>query len=153
MKIRTYILGIIVVMLLALWSYTGVVKLCNMAYNMDTMHKQLFPGWIANILAYLVPFGALGTAGLLLYRVRWGLWASVVLLSSFSVYIVVYLTEVFTKKTCSCAGIFAGVDYQGHLLFNTIMLCITGIALYINYIISNGEAENRKESKQQTTYL
>lgn len=153
MKTRTYILGIIVVMLLALWVYTAVVKLGNMAYNLDTMHKQLFPVWASDFLAYLVPFGALGTAGLLLYRVRWGLWASVALLSSFSVYIIIYLTEVFTKQTCSCAGIFAGVDYQGHLLFNTIMLCITGIALYINYIISNGEAENRKESRQYNTNL
>lgn len=153
MKSRTYILGIIVMLLVALWVYTAVVKLGNMAYNMDTMRKQLFPVWASDFLAYLVPFGALGTAGLLLYRVRWGLWASAVLLSGFSLYIISYLTEVFREQTCSCAGIFAGVDYRGHLLFNTIMLCITGIALYINYTILNGEAENRKESRQQTTNL
>ena len=153
MKTRTYILGTIVTLLVALWVYTAVVKLGNMAYNMDTMRKQLFPVWASDFLAYLVPIGALGTAGLLLYRVRWGLWASVALLSSFSAYIVVYLTEIYKKQTCSCAGIFASLDYSGHLIFNLCMLVITGIGLYMNYNIQRGEAENRQPSRQYNTNL
>lgn len=153
MNTHKNISNVIVIVLVALWVYTAMVKLGNMEYNLDTMRKQLFTMGVANVLAYLVPIAALGTAGLLMYRVRWGLWASVVLLSSFSIYIIVFLSEIFVRQTCSCAGIFYGMGYVGHLVFNIAMLLITSIGLFIHYKKINGVAENREQSRHLNTIL
>jgi|GEM_PF-4469074 len=146
--IKKIALEVIRILLIALWAYTASMKLGNMQQNLDSMHKQFFPAYIGDILAYLIPVMALVTVVFLLIRLTAGLWFSIGLLTSFIVFIVVAFADIFPGQTCACAGIFPRLGYVFHLGFNSIMLgvAVTGLILYNKQ--TRGEAENRYQSRQ-----
>jgi len=146
--IKTIAADVIRILLISLWAYTGAMKLGNMSHNLDSMHKQFFPAYIGNILAYLIPVMALVTVAFLVYRVKTGLWLSIGLLSTFILYILVVFAEIFGEETCACAGIFPKLGYTFHLAFNILMLIIAIIGLIIYKKGTRGEAENRYQSRQ-----
>lgn len=118
--------------LIALWAYTASMKLGNMERNLESMHKQFFPAYVGNILAYLIPTVAAVCVVLLLYRPKIGLWLSAGLLGSFILFITVAFADIFPGQTCSCAGIFPAMGYMFHLKFNAVMFvaAVTGLLLY-----------------------
>ncbi|WP_146113763.1 MauE/DoxX family redox-associated membrane protein [Sphingobacterium gobiense] len=145
-NIREIIVNISRILLISLWAYTAAMKLGNMERNLDSMHKQFFPTYIGDILAYLIPVMALVTVAFLLYRTTTGLWFSIALLASFSVFIIIAFADIFPGQTCACAGIFPRLGYVFHLGFNIIMLGIAlGLILYNKQ--TRGEAENRYQSR------
>lgn len=141
---------IIRVLLIILWTYTAAVKLGNMKHNLDSMHKQLFPAYIANILAYLIPISALIIVAFLLLNIRTGLLLSITLLTAIILYITVVISEIIAPETCSCAGIFPWMDYRDHLIFSVIIWIIAIIGALILYKNKRGDAENREQSRQLT---
>lgn len=129
------ILHTIRIILIGLWTYTAAIKLGNMPYNIDSMHKQFFPAPIATFLAYFVPVQAIITLIFLVFKFKTGLLLSIAYLTAIILFIVVVLSEIIAKETCSCAGIFAQLDYPDHLIFSIAMWIIAMVGLYI-YIIS-----------------
>lgn len=125
------ILKIIRIILIGLWTYTAAIKLGNMPYNMDSMHKQFFPAPIATFLAYFVPVLAIISLVFLVFNLKTGLLLSIAYLTAIILFIVVVLSEIIAKETCSCAGIFKEMNYKGHLIFSLIMWTLAVIALYI----------------------
>jgi uncharacterized membrane protein YphA (DoxX/SURF4 family) len=125
------ILHTIRILLIGLWTYTSAVKLGNMPYNIDSMHKQFFPAPIATLLAYFVPVLAIISLVFLVFNLKTGLLLSIAYLTAIILFIVVVLSEIIAKETCSCAGIFKEMNYKGHLVFSLIMWTLTVIALYI----------------------
>lgn len=141
---------IIQILLIMLWAYTAAVKLGNMKHNLDSMHKQLFPAYIADILAYLIPISALIIVAFLLLNIRTGILLSITLLTAIILYITVVLSEIIAPETCSCAGIFPWMDYRGHLIFSVIIWIIAIFGALILYKNKRGDAENRQQSRQHT---
>lgn len=130
-KAGNTILKTIRILLIGLWAYTIAVKLGNMAYNIDSMHKQFFPAPIATFLAYFVPVLAIISLVFLVFKLKTGLLLSLAYLSAIILFIVVVLSEIIAKETCSCAGIFKEMNYKGHLVFSLIMWILTVISLSI----------------------
>lgn len=125
------ILKIIRIILIGLWTYTAAIKLGNMPYNIDSMHKQFFPAPIATFLAYFVPVLAIISLVFLVFKLKTGLLLSIAYLTAIILFITVVLSEIFAKETCSCAGIFKQLDYKGHLIFSIVMWIINLIGVYI----------------------
>ncbi|NGM64174.1 MauE/DoxX family redox-associated membrane protein [Sphingobacterium sp. SGR-19] len=151
-NITEIVINISRILLIALWGYTASMKLGNMERNLDSMHKQFFPAYVGDILAYLIPILALITVVFLFYRTKVGLWLSIGLLASFIAFIITAFADLFPGQTCACAGIFPTLGYVFHLGFNIIMLgvAVTGLILYNKQI--RGEAENRYQSRQHKLF-
>lgn len=147
-NITEIVINISRILLIALWGYTASMKLGNMERNLDSMHKQFFPAYIGDILAYLIPIVALITVVFLLYRIKVGLWLSIGLLASFIAFIITAFADIFPGQTCACAGIFPTLGYVFHLGFNIIMLGIAVTSLILYKKQTRGEAENCYQSRQ-----
>lgn len=146
-KSGSIILFVIKLLLLSLWVYAATVKLGNMNMNYKSMREQIFPDYIADILVYAIPITELIIAGILLFREKLGLLLSAGLLSAFILYILVINLRIFGKIPCACGGIFQKMSYDGHLVFNIVMLLLSLTALYIHKHNKTGEAENQQESR------
>ncbi|TYR36338.1 hypothetical protein FXV77_10545 [Sphingobacterium phlebotomi] len=146
--IKTMTIEGIRILLIALWAYTAAMKLGNMDRNLDSMHKQFFPAYIGDILAYLIPVMAVLSIVFLFYSIRTGFLLSIGLLASFTVFILVAFADIFPGQTCACAGIFPTLGYVFHLGFNIVMLGVAVTSLILYNKQTRGEAENRYQSRQ-----
>ena len=125
--------------LVLLFCYAALSKLLDFPDFHRQMLNQAFAPWFNRLLVYLVPSTEL-TAVILLYfkkTITAGLWLSFCLMAGFTSYISLVLLHFWPRVPCSCGGILGHLSWEPHLVFNTIFLLITIIA-----IRSTGEAEN-----------
>ncbi|HMI05446.1 MAG TPA: MauE/DoxX family redox-associated membrane protein [Pedobacter sp.] len=120
-------------LLILLFFYAAVSKLANYEQSRNEMFKQIFPRGIAIVLAWLVPVTELIVVLLLLHketRLK-GLYASLILMIFFTLYIAIAMSGIFGHRPCSCGGILKNMGYREHLVFNLffIVLAVIGIAL------------------------
>ncbi|AWW33043.1 hypothetical protein DN752_04320 [Echinicola strongylocentroti] len=129
---------VISVLLLGIWSYSGLEKLINWDGSLAAFHNQPFPDGLAERLAYAVPVIELVLAVLLLTSTLrwWGLLGSVMVLSVFTTYIGLVWWNVFERVPCNCAGFLESMGWTGHLYFNGLMLLLGTIALKLASHIS-----------------
>lgn len=92
------------------------------------------PNWIASILTWLIPAIELALAVLLIIQItrKKALWATLILLSLFTVYIGVVMTGIFSRVPCSCGGILKNMSYGTHLIFNLFFVLLTSLGLAID---------------------
>jgi hypothetical protein len=96
----------------------------------------------AGIVAILLPLAELLIALLLLFeRTRLiGLYASLVLLSIFTVYLV-YMVLAVPKLPCSCGGVISTMSWKQHVVFNAVFIVLTiiGIRRFKRYLSVGGD--------------
>jgi hypothetical protein len=133
MKTRSTIIEIICVSFILLWSYAAFSKLADLDKSRSEMLNQVFPMWIAEILYWLVPTLELGLCALLIStKTRlMGLYASLILMSSFTLYIGIVMTGVFGRVPCSCGGILNNMSYGTHLVFNLFFVALALFGIII----------------------
>jgi hypothetical protein len=117
-----------------LFVYGACVKL--MGIDLFSFQLQRYP-WInlvSNLVAWAVPLSQLGIAALLLTpRTRHlGLYASMGLLSLFTVYIVAML-QTQKDLPCSCGGIVEGIGWAQQAWMNAVFIAIGAVGLYFNH--------------------
>ena len=117
----------------ALFFYAAMSKLMGYEKSQWEMKNQIFSSSIASVLTWLIPATEIIMAIFLLFfnTRKKALWASLFLLSGFTLYIAIVMTGVFGRVPCSCGGILKNMGYGMHILFNLcfIALAIWGIAL------------------------
>ena len=120
--------------------YAALSKLVDFEVSKHEMLKQVFSRDIALMLVWIVPLVELVIAALLLFNFTRliGFYASLVLLSSFSIYIAITMSGAFGRIPCSCGGILKNMGYWTHLIFNLffIVLALLGIAIERRWIIN-----------------
>lgn len=122
---------IISTLFILLWSYAAFSKLAVLEISRSEMLNQVFPIWVAEILYWLVPTIELGICLLLIFsrtRVA-GLYASLILMSSFSIYIALSMTGIFGRIPCNCGGILSNMSYGTHLIFNLLFVILAAIGI------------------------
>lgn len=133
MKTRNTIIEIITISFILLWSYAAFNKLVDLDKSRSEMLNQVFPIWIAEILYWLVPTLEIGLCALLIFtKTRlMGIYGSLILMNSFTLYIAVVMTGVFGRVPCSCGGILSNMSYGNHLIFNLffVLLAFTAVIL------------------------
>ena len=141
---RGLIIEIIAAAIALMFFYAAFSKLIDFEKSRHEMMNQVFPGYIAKLLVWLVPITELLlTAGLLIDKTRLkALYASLLLLIAFSLYISMSMTGIFGRIPCSCGGILKHMGYGTHLLFNLFFISISIIAIFLEkrniYFIKKG---------------
>jgi len=116
--------------------YAGAVKLGFYQETVREMRNQVFPIMIADLLSWFIPLIEIGIVVCLVYEPfrRIGLWSSLMLLSLFSIYILLASTKIFGRTPCSCASIlWQNSTYWHQFGFNLLFITMTIIALWLNY--------------------
>ncbi len=135
------ILQLISGLIAMLFFYAALNKLIDYDKSVGEMRNQIFPIQIANILTWLIPTIEVTLTFLLLFpNTRTiALWASLFLLSAFTIYIGVVMTGVFGRIPCSCGGILKNMSYGTHLMFNLffVSLALLGLAIENGWISYN----------------
>jgi len=117
-----------------LFLYTGLMKIVER----DTFIQALFHSPILQRYAYTVAFGVpavelLTVICLLVPRLqRIGLYASFVLMFSFTLYVAYMLFFRRSELPCSCGGIIRLMNWHQHLYFNTAATILAFWAIWLD---------------------
>lgn len=133
MKTRNTIIEIISISLIILWSYAAFSKFADLDKSHSEMLNQVFPIWMADVLYWLIPTIEVGLCVLLVFTKTKlaGLYGSLILMSSFTLYIAIVMTGVFGRVPCSCGGIFRNMSYGTHLLFNLFFVALALLGIWL----------------------
>ena len=114
-------------LLILLFVYAALSKLLDLPLFRGQLYNQSFPHQLADVLIIALPASELLTCGLLLLPTtrRYGLWLSALLLSLFTLYIVLVLLGFWSRVPCSCGGVLARLSWTQHLLFNLFFLVLS----------------------------
>ncbi|WP_439490208.1 MauE/DoxX family redox-associated membrane protein [Algoriphagus sp.] len=120
------------ILLILLWTYTGLDKIIHWETSRKAFHNQTFPAELAEVLAYAVPTVELLIALLLLFSVSrwWGYLSSILLLTVFTTYVGLIWVGAFPRVPCNCAGILESLGWEVHFWLNNVMIVISIIGLY-----------------------
>ncbi|MEC3965641.1 MauE/DoxX family redox-associated membrane protein [Flagellimonas halotolerans] len=117
-------------LLTILFTYTAVSKLNHLDLFQWRLERMPYISSYASLISWGVPFLELVIAGLLWfpkYRTM-SLYASLILLGSFTTYIIVVL-KYSESIPCSCGGVISVLGWRDHILLNIsfMVLSLMGI--------------------------
>ena len=117
-------------LLILVFAYTGSSKLLDSKAFVAVLHEVPVIGRGAGVVAILLPLTELLIALLLLFEGTRliGLYASLVLLLLFTVYLV-YMVLVVPKFPCSCGGVISSMSWKQHVVFNAVFIVLTVIGI------------------------
>lgn len=148
-------INILAAAIAVMFFYAAFSKLIDYEASKRAMLNQVFPKSIGEIFTWLIPAIEIVLVFLLVYiptRLK-ALWASLVLLSLFTLYIAIVMTGVFGRVPCSCGGILKNMKYGTHILFNLffMFLAFIGIWLETGWKLNNSmfHFKKRKERSRQ----
>jgi putative oxidoreductase len=122
-------------LLIILWIYVAGSKLLEYNTFKHELTMQHFPFKIEGTLVWLLPSIEILTAILLISTntIKYGLIASALLLTIFTIYITFIITGIYNKAPCSCGGVLSMLSWKTHLIFNLSFLAINVWAIYTFY--------------------
>lgn len=133
MKIKQYLLELIVILYVSLLLYTAISKLSD--YNLTREQMALMPLLkpVAHIMTWLLPLTEIIIAILLFIpKTRLtGIKAATALMLSFTIY-VTYMLIFFKDLPCSCGGFLDSLSWPQHLVFNGIFILLGLLAMYLH---------------------
>ncbi|MFC4875062.1 MauE/DoxX family redox-associated membrane protein [Negadavirga shengliensis] len=112
--------------LVLLFTYTAFSKLWDWEGTRTSLHNQVFPSWMAEVLLYGLPLMELAAVVLLLssrFR-KWGFMLSVVLMCLFTAYVGLVMTGIFGRIPCSCGGVISSLGWREHFVVNVFFLTL-----------------------------
>lgn len=130
-------------LLIILWTYTSGSKLLEFAEFKQQLYLQNLGEGFTSVLSILIPLIELTIVVLLVVSAtkKIGLIISFVLLSAFTIYILLILSGIYNAAPCSCGGILKFLSWKNHLYFNLSFLILNSIGIYF---ITNKERRPRQ---------
>ena len=139
---RTTIIETIVFLYVILFLYTGISKLMEYEVFKENIAESPILAFIATPIALGLPWTEFAITILLIIP-RWrlkGLYASLVLMSLFTAYVIAIL--LFDEHLpCSCGGILQQLSWPQHIVFNGVFILLA----------TGGIILQRREKKAQQT--
>lgn len=131
MKNKKIITEITVLLLVILFLYTGLSKIIDFKGFTKDLNNQPFPNSFTPFLRWAVPLTEIAIVGALIYeKTRLiGLYASLLLMSLFTIYTALVLLRVFAYVPCSCGGVIKHLTWPQHLVFNLFFVLITAVTI------------------------
>lgn len=122
-------------LLMVLWFHTGIDKLADLSAFGSSLSRQPIPGWSVVPLTYVVPLVEIVVGSLLIApRTRnVGYWASVGLMSAFTLYVVLGMGGILGQLPCSCSKIITHLSWKEHLIFNVVFLLLACGGVLLEY--------------------
>ena len=117
-------------LLILLFVYTGLSKVLSIEHFRAVLGQSPVISSGAGMLAWQVPLTELGIALLLFFPATrlFGLWASLVLLCFFTLYLV-YVLVFVPHLPCSCGGVIGSLGWKEHVVFNVFFIGLAGIGI------------------------
>jgi putative oxidoreductase len=139
---RKLVVELISFLLMLIFLYAAFSKWFAFKTFRDEINNQPYPNWLTPWIIYSIPpLEVLITLALMFERTRKvGLYASLILMSVFSMYTIAVMLNFFAYVPCSCGGIIKdlawikNLSWNQHLLLNLFMVAISivGIVLHKN---------------------
>ena len=128
---RKILIEIISSLLILLFLYASVSKWFDFKGFTGDMNNQPFPNWMTPGLVWTIPIlEVLIALSLMFERTRMkGLYASLFLMSAFTIYTITVLMHFFGYVPCSCGGVIKKLTWEQHLFFNLFFVAISVIAI------------------------
>lgn len=121
-------------LLILLFLYASVSKFLDFRRFISEMNNQPFPNSWTPFLVWAIPLLEISISITLLfeYTRRIGLYASLALMVTFTLYTGMVLFHVFSYIPCSCGGVIQKLTWPQHLLLNLfyVVLSIAGIIIH-----------------------
>ncbi len=123
---------IICFLLTFLFVYAAFNKLFNYSEFKTQLTLLLFPKPFAMAIAWLIPVIELAISVVLTFKATRlkGLYASFILLSFFSLYIIIMLLSK-DQLSCSCGGVINLLTWKQHLILNIFFMILSGWGLIL----------------------
>ena len=119
--------------LILLCMYASVSKFLDFNRFIDQMNNEPLPNSWTPFLVWSIPLVEIAISGLLLFEYTrlLGFYASLVLMTIFTIYATLILFHFFPYVPCSCGGVIQKLTWPQHLVLNLfyIALSILGIIL------------------------
>ncbi|WP_400263294.1 MauE/DoxX family redox-associated membrane protein [Sphingobacterium sp. SG20118] len=132
-KIKSIVANSISIFLIIFWLYVGFEKAWSWKNFQLSLHQQPIPTWSVDILYWLLPLAEIVTGILLAIWIsklkRLGYWGSILLLTTFTIFIGLGVVGVYEKRPCTCASIFNDMSWEWHLVVNILLLAISILGL------------------------
>lgn len=130
---RKIIIEIISSLLILLFLYASVSKWLAFKSFVGDMNNQPFPNWMTPWLVWSIPSIEVLIVLLLIFdKTRLpGFYASLILMTAFTVYTAAVLLHAFRYIPCSCGGVIRKLTWPQHLVFNLFFvgISVAGIIL------------------------
>ena len=130
---KKVIIEIISSLLVLLFLYASLSKFFDFKHFIGEMNNQPFPNWMTPYLVWSIPLLEIAiTLALVFERTRMkGLYASLILMTAFTIYTIAILMRLFGRIPCSCGGVIEKLTWQQHLLFNLFFVTISFVAILL----------------------
>ncbi|WP_294185568.1 MauE/DoxX family redox-associated membrane protein [Sphingobacterium sp.] len=117
---------------LLLWGTTCTVKLTGWESTKSEMALQSFPIWMERLLLRGLPAVYISLILLLIYKptVRLAIKLSTLVISIFTLYLLVGATRLLGYAPCACAGIWPTNNHWLHIALNSLFI-ILGLIYWI----------------------
>lgn len=130
---RQVLLECISALLIMLFLYASLSKFLDFHTFIGEMNNQPLPNSWTPFLVWIIPCSEiLICIALLFERTRLlGFYASLILMSLFTIYSIIILLNFFGRIPCSCGGVIKRLTWKQHVVFNLfyVALSIIGIVL------------------------
>jgi Trk-type K+ transport system membrane component len=128
-----FLVELIASLFILLFLYTGLSKLKEPEEFQIVLSKSPLLATSAIALSWLLPIIEIVTSVLLFLPCtrKYGLAASMLLMTSFTIYIS-YMLLFTPSLPCSCGGVLKQLNWQQHLVFNIFFLFISTLALWLS---------------------
>jgi putative oxidoreductase len=106
--------------LILLFMYASVSKFLDFHRFIDQMNNQPLPNSWTPFLVWFIPLVEIAISGLLLFEYTrlLALYASLVLMTVFTIYAGLVLLHFFPYVPCSCGGVIQNLTWPQHLILN-----------------------------------
>jgi hypothetical protein len=130
---RKIIIEIISSLLILLFLYASVSKWLAFKVFIGEMNNQPFPNWMTPYLVWSIPsIEVLIAVGLIFEKTRVpAFYASLALMSAFTIYTVTILLHAFRYIPCSCGGVIRKLTWHQHLYFNLFFVGISLLGIWL----------------------
>jgi hypothetical protein len=129
---KALLIDIISYFFILLFLYTGVAKLMEIHQFKEQLVSSPLVGSMAGIVTWALPIGELILAVALFipaFRMK-ALYATLVLMTLFTVYVIVILL-MDNQLSCSCGGIIEELSLKQHVLFNSACVILSAVAITV----------------------
>jgi len=149
---KSILVEIIALWFVILFLYTGIAKLMDFAVFKAQLEESPVLESVAPIIAWSLPFIEFVVCFLLFFpRYRLiGLYASLIMMVTFTAYVIILLITS-PELPCSCGGIIEALSWQGHLIFNSVMVLLSVAGIRMQKAIKQNKISNEPVRSFSTT--
>ena len=120
-------------LIILLYSYASLYKLCNFSDFINEINKQPLPKSWTPYLVRTIPTVEIAASLLLCFRISrlWGFLLSSLIMTTFTGYTIAVLLHGFAYIPCACGGIIEDLTWGQHLVLDTSYLLLSIIGAWL----------------------